>query len=35
MTPGQLEELDDEDFAAMVRLMQVEAAEVEKLKKGR
>jgi hypothetical protein len=35
MTPHEVEALDDEDFAAMVRLMQTEAAEVEKLSKGR
>jgi hypothetical protein len=28
MTPGQVDELGDEDFAAMVRLMQAEAEEI-------
>jgi hypothetical protein len=31
MTPAQLDDLGDEDFAAMVRLMHVEAAELAKL----
>jgi hypothetical protein len=28
MTPERLDELGDEDFAAMVRLMEVEAEEI-------
>jgi hypothetical protein len=35
MTPGALDELADEDFAAMVRLMHVEAAELAQLSKWR
>jgi hypothetical protein len=30
MTPAQLDALSDSDFAGMLRLMAVEAAEVEK-----
>lgn len=31
MNPAQVDELGDEDFAAMVRLMQVEAEEVARI----
>jgi hypothetical protein len=35
MTPGQIDELDDEDFAAMVRLMQAEAEEIARANRKR
>jgi hypothetical protein len=35
MTPGQIDELDDEDFAAMVRLMQAEAEEIARANRTR
>jgi hypothetical protein len=33
MTPRQLDEVSDADFAGMVRIMQIEADEVAKLSK--
>jgi hypothetical protein len=35
MTPGQIDELCDEDFAAMVRLMQAEAEEIARANRTR
>jgi hypothetical protein len=35
MTPDQIDELGDEDFAAMVRMMQVEAEEIAKANRKR
>jgi hypothetical protein len=35
MTPAQIDELADEDFAAMVRLMAAEAEEIARANRSR